>query len=224
MPDSRLERLLCCLLPKGIRCELFDPARFDLHAERSAAPRGALRYRWQLLRLYVECWRVSTIPEFSSRPTERTTMFFNDLRFALRSWRREPGFNLLAMLTLALGIGAMTMMYSVIYNVLLNPFPYTDPRRMVDLVIRNNADGRTQGGLTSPEFRAFVDESRVFEDAVGADAKPMLYRSENGVEQFMVVALTPNTFRFLGVPALLGRAFDEQDATPGAPRVAVLSH
>src|SRR5262249_16699070 len=64
--------------------------------------------------------------------------------------------------------GAMTMMYSVIYNVMLNPFPYTDPRRMVDLVIRNNADGRTQGGMMSVEFSGLVDESGVFEDGVGA--------------------------------------------------------
>ena len=104
------------MLPEALRRDLFDPARFDLHADRLAARKCALWYRWQLLRLYAECWRVSSIPEFRSRPTERTGMFLNDLRFALRSCRREPGFNLLAMLTLALGIGAMTMMYSVIYN------------------------------------------------------------------------------------------------------------
>jgi hypothetical protein len=52
----------------------------------------------------------------------------------------------------------------------------------------------------------------------------MLDRSENGLEQFSVVALTPNTFRFLGVPALLGRAFGEEDAKPGALPVAVLSY
>jgi putative ABC transport system permease protein len=224
MPDSRLERFLCRLLPEAVRCDLFDPARFDLHADRLAARKGVLWYHWQLLRLYTECWRAASIPEFPSRPTERTTMFLNDLRFALRSCRREPGFNLLAMLTLALGIGAMTMMYSVIYNVLLNPFPYTDPRRMVDVVIRNSVDGGIRGALTVPEFRALVDESRVFEDAVGANSTPMLYRSENGVEQFSVVALTPNTFRFLGVPAQLGRAFGDEDATPGVPRVAVVSH
>ncbi|HEY1240539.1 MAG TPA: ABC transporter permease [Bryobacteraceae bacterium] len=224
MPDNTLEALLRRLLPDAVRRELFDPARFDLHTDRFAAGKGALWHRWQLIRLYAECWRVSFIPEFPSRPTERTGMFVNDLRFALRSCRREPGFNLLAMLTLALGIGAMTMMYSVIYNVLLNPFPYTDPRRMVDVVFRNSADGGIRGALTVTEFRALVDESRVFEDAVGASDSRMLYRSENGVEQFNVVALTPNTFRFLGVPALLGRAFAEEDAIPGAPRVAVLSH
>jgi hypothetical protein len=198
MPDDTLEALLRRLLPEAVRRDFFDPARFDLHADRLAAQKGALWYRWQLLRLYVECWRVSFIPESPSRPTERTAMFLNDLRFALRSCRREPGFNLLAMLTLALGIGAMTMMYSVIYNVLLNPFPYTDPRRMVDVVIRNSADGGIRGGLTSPEFRALVDESRVFEDAVGADNQAMLFRSDNGVEQFSVVVMTPNSFRFLG--------------------------
>jgi predicted permease len=224
MLDDTLQALLRRLLPEAPRRDLFDPARFDLHADRLAARKGALWYRCQLLRLYAECWRVFSIPEFRSQPTERTGMFLNDLRFALRSCRREPGFSLLAILTLALGIGAMTMMYSVIYNVLLNPFPYTDPRRMVDVVIRNSSDGGIRGALTVPEFRALVDESSVFEDAVGANSTPMLYRSNNGVEQCIVVALTPNTFRFLGVPALMGRAFAEEDAIPGAPRVAVLSH
>ena len=62
----------------------------------------------------------------------------HDLRYAFRECLRRPGFSLLAVMTLALGIGAVTMMYSVIYNVLLNPFPYTDPRRMVDVIIRNS--------------------------------------------------------------------------------------
>lgn len=147
-----------------------------------------------------------------------------DLRFAIRSCLREPGFTLFAMLTLALGIGAMTMMYSVVYNVLLNPFPYTDPRGMVDVVIRNTADKSDRGGLSTTEFRAFVDESDVFEEAVGAHSQQVLYSSNNGPEPFMAVSLTPNTFRFLGVNALLGRTFAEEDARPGSPKVAVLSH
>jgi len=224
MPDDTLEGLLRRLLPETVRRDLFDPARFDLYADRVTARKSALWYRWQMLRLFAECWRVSSIPEFGALPTERSSMFLNDLRYALRSCHQEPGFHVLAMLTLALGIGSMTMMYSVIYNVLLNPFPYTDPRRMVDVVIRNSADGANRGDLTVPEFRALVDESRVFEDAVGANTVLMLYRSENGVEPFRVVALTPNTFRFLGVPALLGRTFGEEDASPGAPRVAVMNH
>lgn len=148
----------------------------------------------------------------------------HDLRFALRSCWREPGFSLFAVFTLALGIGAMTMMFSVIHNVLLNPFPYTDPRGMVDVVIRNTADGSQRGGLGTVEYRAFVDESHVFEDAVGAHTEQMAFRAGTGLEPFSAVSLTPNTFRFLGVPAMLGRAFAESDAKAGAPRVAVMSH
>jgi putative ABC transport system permease protein len=92
-----------------------------------------------------------------------------DLRFAIRENIRRPGFTGLAILTLALGIGAVTTMYSVIQNVLLNPFPYTDPRRMVDILIQDTSQtrGGIRGALTTPEFRAYVDESNVFEEAVG---------------------------------------------------------
>ena len=148
----------------------------------------------------------------------------HDLRYAFRECLRRPGFSLLAVTTLALGIGAVTMMYSVVYNVLLNPFPYTDPRRMVDVIVQNTTDGSIRGALTVPEFRALVDESRVFEEAVGANLTQMLYRSDTGVEQLAVAALTPNSFRFLGVSALLGRTIREEDAKPGAPPVAVVSH
>lgn len=149
-----------------------------------------------------------------------------DLRFAIRENIRRPGFTLLAILTLALGIGAVTTMYSVIQNVLLNPFPYTDPRRMVDVLIQDTA--RTRGGirgaLTTPEFRAYVDESNIFEEAVGTDTKQMVFRAPYGSEPFWVAAVTPNTFHFLGVPPLLGRTVTEEDVQPGAPSIVILDY
>lgn len=149
-----------------------------------------------------------------------------DLRYAFREIVRRPGFAGLAILTLALGIGAVTTMYSVIQNVLLNPFPYTDPRRMVDVLIQDTAQSRggIRGGLTVPEFRAYVDDSNVFEEAVGTDTEPMLYQTSEGVEQWAVASVTPNLFHFLGVPPLLGRTANADDVKPGAPAVAVLSH
>jgi putative ABC transport system permease protein len=79
-----------------------------------------------------------------------------DVRYAFREATRRLGFTVLALLTLALGIGAVTTMYSVIHNILLNPFPYTDPRRMVDVVVQDteNLHGGIRGALTVPEFRA----------------------------------------------------------------------
>jgi hypothetical protein len=84
---------------------------------------------------------------------------------------------------------------------------------MVDIVVQDTEvlQGGIRGALTTPEFRAFVDESTVFEEAVGTNPSQMLYRTEHGTEQFDVAFLTPNSFRFLGVPALLGRTIDEED-------------
>ena len=149
-----------------------------------------------------------------------------DLRYGLRENLRRPGFTALAVLTLALGIGSVTAMYSVIYNVLLNPFPYTDPRRMVDVIIQDTqrSSGGIRGALTVPEFRAYVDESDVFEEAVGTDTRVKQRRTADGTEDIVVSAVTPNTFHFLGVKPLLGRVSTGQDARPGAPPVGVLSY
>lgn len=149
-----------------------------------------------------------------------------DLRYACRESLRQPGFTILAVLTLALGIGAVTTMYSVVQSVLFNPFPYTNPRRMVDMVIQDTQQtrGGIRGGLTIPEFRSYVDESNVFEEAVGTYSTGMLYEGPSGNELFSVGMVTPNTFHFLGVPALFGRVITGGDARPGAALAGVLSY
>ncbi len=149
-----------------------------------------------------------------------------DLHYGLREGVRRPGFTALAILTLALGVGSATAMYSVIYNVLLNPFPYAEPGRMVDVVIQDTAQssGGMRGALTVPEFRAYVDESNVFEEAVGTESSEKQRRTEYGTEDILVGAATPNLFHFLGVKPLLGRVSTEEDAKPGASPVAVLSY
>src|SRR5260370_25407381 len=109
---------------------------------------------------------------------------YRDFRYALRESGRRPGFLLLAICTLAMGIGAVTAMYSVIHNVLMNPFPYSDPRRMVDVVVQDTErDGVRVGALSIPEFRAYVDNSDVFEEAVGEDPTEMVYRAPYGSEE-----------------------------------------
>jgi predicted permease len=149
-----------------------------------------------------------------------------DFRYGLREGVRRSGFTALAVLTLALGVGSATAMYSVIYNVLLNPFPYAEPRRMVDVVIEDTTQGSggIGGALTVPEFRAYVDESNVFEEAVGTEGREKQRRTEYGTEDILVGAATPNLFHFLGVKPLLGRVSTDEDAKPGASPVAVLSY
>jgi len=147
-----------------------------------------------------------------------------DVGYAARTLSRTPGFTALAVLTLGLGIGAVSVIYSVVRNVLLEPFPYPNSRRMVDVLVKDANGGLVRGALPPAEFLDFKEQSTVFEDAVGALGQEMHYSSEAGNEVVSVVLLTPNSFTFLGVEPLLGRYFGAADSAPAAPPVAVLSH
>jgi putative ABC transport system permease protein len=152
--------------------------------------------------------------------------FWRDLRYGLRGLRNQPGFTILASLTLALGIGAATTIFSVIHGVLLDPFPYTDPGRVVTPIIRDQSSSRPGGrnGYQTAEYLDLEEQNRVFEEVIGGSFEDILLTTGEGTEQFNGGLLTPNTFRFLGVPALWGRTMTPDDAKPGAPPVFVMSH
>jgi putative ABC transport system permease protein len=152
--------------------------------------------------------------------------FAQDLRYGLRGLLANPGFSALAMLTLALGIGSATTIFSAIQNILLDPFPYTDAQRVVEIQIHDTASGRP-GGRTyfqAPEFLDYQEQNHVFEEVIGGTFVDVLYYNGDGMERFQGAYVTPNTFRFLGVPALLGRGIAPDDARPGAPPVFVMAY
>jgi putative ABC transport system permease protein len=152
--------------------------------------------------------------------------FWQDLRYGARMLLKNPGFTLLAILTLALGIGSTTTIFSAIYNILLDPFPYTDAHRMVAILIRDTSSSRPggRGSFQAPEFLDYNEQNHVFEDVVGVTGGDVLYNGGEGMEQFSGGYVTPNTFSFFGVPAQLGRAITPGDARPGAPPVFVMAH
>jgi predicted permease len=151
-----------------------------------------------------------------------------DVRYGFRGLVKRPGFTLIAILTLALGIGSAAAIFSVIQNVLLDPAPYADVERIAYVQIRDAS--RTQpggGGRTAfqvPEFLDYQAHSQVFEDVIGGGFEDALLTTTDGTLQFAAGLVTPNTFRFLGVPPQLGRGIVESDAAPGAPPVFVMSH
>jgi putative ABC transport system permease protein len=149
-----------------------------------------------------------------------------DLRYGARTLLKQPGFTLLAMLTLALGIGSTTTIFSAIHNILLDPFPYTDAHRMVAIQIHDTSNPRPRGraGFHANEFLDYQEQNHVFEDVMGATGDNVLYNSDAGAEQFYGSYVTPNFFSFLGVPAQLGRIITPDDAKPGAPPVFVMAH
>lgn len=150
-----------------------------------------------------------------------------DLSFASRQLRRSPGFALTAILTLALGIGAVTSVFSVVNAVLLKSFAFRDPDRLV--VMREVQDEAPSERWSIPDnYRHFLrlrSDARTIEDAAifrqnGVSVSP------NGDHPRIVGAViaSPNIFRLLGVPPMLGRGFVDSDAQKGADNVVVLSH
>jgi len=148
---------------------------------------------------------------------------FRDFRFALRSLRKDRPFALTAILALALGIGATTMIFSVIDGVLLRPFPYRNADRLASI----SAVFGDQIRLTRfpvPAFFDFKEQNHVFEDVTGLALLFVRYTGSRGAEQFLAGWITPNTFEFLGVKPLLGRPITAEDGNPRSAPVFVMSY
>src|SRR5215831_9397738 len=108
-----------------------------------------------------------------------------DLRYGLRGLRGNPGFSALAIVTLALGIGAATTMFSVIKNVLLSPFPYKGANDIVAFDIHDLDNGRPggRGFLQAPEYYEYRTHNKVFAEEIGGGNEDILWTSDVGTEQ-----------------------------------------
>jgi putative ABC transport system permease protein len=149
-----------------------------------------------------------------------------DIRYALRNLRKAPGFAVVAVITLALGIGASTAIFSVIDNILMEPFPYPDAQRFMSVQIHDTERSEPGGraAFSGPEFLDYVEQNHVFDRAIANDNTDVLYRAGEGTQRFDGNFVTPGTFEFLGMPALLGRVMQPADYEPGAPPVFVLRY
>ena len=148
-----------------------------------------------------------------------------DLRYGFRVLRKNPGFTLVAVLTLALGIGANTAIFSVIDGVLLKPLPYSDPGQLVTLWERSPAGGLEQVKVSGPDFIDWQRRSHVFEGIAfwfGGGAFNLV--GTEGAQKVNVVYASSGLFSVLGVKPVLGRTFlPEEDQWEGN-RVALISH
>jgi predicted permease len=147
----------------------------------------------------------------------------NDLRFGLRQLLKSPAFALTAILTLALGIGATTSIFSVVKAVLLAPLPYKDPGRIVAVWTANPAQGAKSLPSTAGDFAIWKHRSGVFEDlAPSYDDEKTL--TGHGTPQLLIgYAVSANYLRILGAEPQLGRLYTDLEDTPQGPKVALLS-
>jgi putative ABC transport system permease protein len=154
----------------------------------------------------------------------RLEPLFQDLGYAIRSFRRSPAFVLVALLSLTLGIGATSAIFSVIYGVLIAPYPYARPGEIWAPEVRA-IDGRGGHGYALDELRALT-EVPAFSDVMATSIETVLMTGEFAPESFGGVLLSGNAFNFLGVPPVVGRTLQPTDIRPdgGAEPVVVLSH
>jgi putative ABC transport system permease protein len=151
---------------------------------------------------------------------------WKDFRYATRGLRNQPGFVALAALTLALGIGSATIIFSIIQNVLLDPLPYAHADQIFVFQIRDLNSTRP-GGRSWFEVAEFLDyqtQVSAFDEVFGDTDEDILYATGDGTERLRGVLVSGNTFRMLDVSAAYGRVLTPDDAKPGAPRVFVMSH
>lgn len=213
MRGSRRFRWLLRILPADTReahgHELEQVLR-DSYAERHQARHGAIRF-W--LAVVFDILRVA--------PRQHAEAAVQDVRYAARSFRRTPGFTLAAILTIALGTGAVTAIFAVVNAVLLRPLPYDEPER-VTLVWARHPDGN-RVWLAPAELEDARANVPSLEHIVGLTDLELALTGSGAPEQLHAVAASASLLDVFGIRPLRGRGFTSGDDLDSATRVAILS-
>ncbi len=151
--------------------------------------------------------------------------FVQDVRYALRSLRKQPAFTAIAVGCLALGIGANTAIFSVVRTVLLGSLPYREPARLVRVYETFTAQGKSGllGSVSVPNLADFKAQATSFEGMAAYNGINMNLVDRDQPERLRVNQVTANAFALLGTPPLAGRVFRPEEDGPGAPDVVVIS-
>src|SRR5688572_8638490 len=146
-----------------------------------------------------------------------------DIRYALRWMARSPGFSLVAILSLGLGVGVNTAMFSLVDSLLFRPLPVTSPETLVD-IFTTGGDGDEFATSSYPDYQDLKTQNTVFSDMIGYS--PMMAPLSLGDRSRIALGqiVTSNYFSVLGVQPLLGRMLVPSDDDAGAARVVVIAH
>ena len=150
--------------------------------------------------------------------------FANDVRFAVRQLRRDRAFTLISVLTLALGIGANTAIFSVINAVLLRPLPYQDPDRLVVVEHFYPSLNNMEAPVSVPGFRDYHEQRQVFQSAAVEMGWAPNLTGHGEPERIAGLRVAGDYFRTYGVPAALGRALGPDDAAADDDHVLQAAH
>ena len=224
-PPPRLRRLLARLLPPGpVRDGLLGDLD-ELWGEREARSplRAKLWYARQVVSAAVHYQLRRAIGVHRLSVTGLLDDLHGDLARAVRTLRRAPGFTLVIVLTLSLGIGATTAIFSVVDSVLLRMLPYPEPERLVRIVAHHREEGgRTDAPHSREDFADLRESDGVFESLAAFTTGPRVLTGGGRAEEIPVASVTSGFFRVLGVDAAIGRTMSDEEVARADP-VAVLS-
>ncbi|GMR23329.1 MAG: ABC transporter permease [Acidobacteriota bacterium] len=222
------------LAPEDVESEIEDELRFHLEMRaRDYEARGlsgkeaahaAKRRFGNVNAIRYECRRLSNLPP-AAQGDRLMNDWLLDVRFTLRSLGRNPSFTAIVVVTLALGIGATTAIFSVVEGVLLRRFPYRDSDRLVMLWENDRLRGTTQEWFSAPDFFDVRERADVFE-SLALFQTPSLTLTDESREPLRVdvSVVSASLYPVLGSEAMLGRTFYSAEDRPGGDRVAILSH
>jgi predicted permease len=150
--------------------------------------------------------------------------FRRDVRFGVRGLLRTPGFTVLAVVSLALGIMATTAIYSVLHAVVLDPFPYKDVDQLMSVRVSNQSQRGFRTGYSIDQFLEIAERNTIFDGVIASTISDVLWTGDGDPQPLRGNHGTFNTFDVMGVPPLIGRTPTPADARPGAEPVVVLGY
>jgi putative ABC transport system permease protein len=224
-PPRLAARLLNALLPRGVEG---DTIRGDLLEEYAArahrSPSSAAVWYWRTVFSVFLRYRQTPGRERQSARSSLETIV-QDLRFALRGWRRAPGFTAVVLVTLALAIGANTAIFSALYAVLLRPLPYPNADRLVRLIGDNPLTGTTNSAISAADFLDWRRDARSFEQlgALATYSTSMRGATDAAYAERIAAAEEFNLAAVLGVGPAAGRDFTPADVRPDVASAAIIS-
>ncbi len=150
--------------------------------------------------------------------------FWQDLRYGARMLVKKPGFTFIAIVTLSLGIGANTAIFSVVNGVLLSALPYPQPEQLAMVWLDNRRQSIREDITSYPNFLDWRDQNKTFQGMAGMRSLNVNLTGDGDPEEIRIASVSPNFFLLMGVNPALGRSFTAEEEQPGRDRIVILSH
>jgi len=208
--SERIYRLLLRLYPRDFGDE-YGAEMARLYRDR-ARDEGALRL-----------WLALLADVLRTAPKEQLNMLMQDIRHAFRLFSRTPIVTATGLITVALGVGGSTAVFSVVYAVMMRPLPYPAPDRIVELFEDNPQANRPLFRVSTLNYLSWAERATSMEALAAFGSAGFTLTDHGEPERLSGGAITASMFSVLGLPPLAGRGFRTEDERPGAQRVALIA-